>query len=332
MLDGEHGPGPGRLRRIADAHHHLWDLGLNTYPWLLGSPQDPHDVTGIGLLQHNYLVADLRADTAGLPLRASVHVEAAHDPADPVRETSWLQSQSDAEGLPNAIVAAAVLEAPNVEALLERHLEHRAVRGIRQMLDRNPRTGASEESVLMDDPAWRRGLGLLAGRGLSFDLQVLPSQLATAARLAADFPDLVFVLNHGGYHVPASLESEQQWRDGIAQLAGVPNVVVKASGYDIVDPHWRVQGYRDYVTTLLDTFGVDRVLFGSNFPVDGRTTTYRGLINATIAATSALTAEELDRFFFANTVKIYRLELATQDTMQSATSRDNDPLSPGGCT
>lgn len=320
MSAGERLLGQGRLRRFADAHHHLWDLAQNHYPWLAGPPQDPADVTGIGRLQHNYLVADLRADTAGLPLVASVHVEAAHDPADPVRETSWLQSQSDAEGLPSAIVAAAVLEAPDVESILDRHLEYPAVRGIRQMLDRNPHTGASEETTLLDDPAWRRGLGLLAPRGLSFDLQILPSQLHAAARLAADFADLVFVLNHGGYHVPGASQSEQQWRDGITQLAKLPNVFVKASGYDAVDPHWGARGYRDYLSTLLDTFGIDRVLFASNFPVDRRTTSYRALIESTLAATSALTAAELDEFFFTNAVKVYRLKTAVRYSTQTRDS------------
>lgn len=310
MLVGERGPGLARLRRIVDAHHHLWDLGLNCYPWLQGPRQDPADVTGIGSLQDNYLVEDLRADTVGLPLRASVHVEAAHESSDPVRETRWLQCQSDTEGLPTAIVAAAVLEEPGVEEILDAHLEYPAVRGVRQMLDRNRFTGASEESALMEDPTWLRGLDLLVERGLSFDLQVLPSQLPTAARLAADYPSLVFVLNHGGYHVPASAENARQWRDGIAQVAGVPNVVVKASGYDVVDPTWGA-GYRDYVTTLLDAFGVDRVMFASNFPVDRRTTTYTALVEATLAATSELTTEEVDCFFFSNAVRIYRLDVAT---------------------
>ena len=77
-------PGADHLERLADSHHHLWDLSANRYPWWQGEPEDPADPSGVGMLQRNYLVADLLADTAGLPLIASVHVEAAHDPADPV--------------------------------------------------------------------------------------------------------------------------------------------------------------------------------------------------------------------------------------------------------
>lgn len=301
--------GADQLRRIADSHHHLWDLGQNRYPWLQGDPEDPGDPSGVGMLQRDYLVEDLLADTEGLPLAASVHVEAAHDPAEPVRETAWLQSLTDKTGFPTAIVAAAVLEAPDAADVLAAHREYPAVRGIRQMLDRNPGTGAPEETPLMDDAAWLRGFGLLAPAGLSFDLQVLPSQLGVAARLATDFGETVFVLNHGGYHVPASPEQHELWRAGIAQLARQPNVVVKASGYDVVDPTWGRPGYADYVLTLLDAFGVDRVLFGSNFPVDRRTISYRDLVDATLAVTAQLTADERDRLFCRNTARVYRLDL-----------------------
>jgi len=301
-------PGADRLERLADSHHHLWDLGLNRYPWLQGEPEDPADPSGVGMLQRNYLVQDFLADTAGLPLIASVHVEAAHDPADPVRETRWLQSLTGTYGFPTAIVAAAALEAADISEVLAAHCEHAAVRGIRQMLDRNPVSGASEETALLEDSKWRRGFALLAPLGLSFDLQVLPSQLGAAARLAADFHETIFVLNHGGYHVRASPEQRELWRAGLALLARQPNVVVKLSGYDVVDPTWAMDAYTDFVWTLLETFGVDRVLFGSNFPVDRRTITYAALIHATVALTKKLTADERDRLFYRNTVRTYRID------------------------
>ena len=304
-------PGSDLRPRIADSHHHLWDLGQNRYPWLQGEPEDPGDPSGVGMLQRNYLIEDLLADAGSLPLVASVHVEAAHDPAEPARETAWLQSLTDKTGFPTAIVAAAILEAPDVSGVLAAHREYPAVRGIRQMLDRNPATGASEQTVLMDDAAWRRGLRLLAPAGLSFDLQVLPAQLGVAARLAADFGDTVFVLNHGGYHVPAAPEQCELWRTGVAQLARQPNVVVKVSGYDAVDPSWARPGYADYVLTLIDTFGVDRVLFGSNFPVDRRTISYRDLVDATLSVTQQLTANERDLLFCRNTARVYRIDLGT---------------------
>ncbi|TIX01787.1 MAG: hydrolase, partial [Mesorhizobium sp.] len=67
---------------------------------------------------------------------------------------------------------------------------------------------------IMDDPAWRSGLKLLARHGLSFDLMVFPRQLADAARLAAAFPDQQFVLNHCGSPIDRDVDGMRKWRDG----------------------------------------------------------------------------------------------------------------------
>ena len=123
---------------------------------------------------------------------------------DASAETRWLQEQAAGYGFPQAIVAHVALERDDIAEQLEAQAQSANVRGVRQMLDRDPGTQGSQETHLMTDPAWRRGLGLLADRGLVFDLQVLPSQLEVAARLADDFGDITFALNHGGYHVAGS--------------------------------------------------------------------------------------------------------------------------------
>lgn len=295
------------VARIADAHHHLWNLTVNRYPWLQGEQVDPKDPSGVGMLQRDYLPEDYVADTSGLPVVASVHVEAAHDATDPVRETLWLQAQHEKSGIPTVIVAAARLENSNIQSLLESHLASTAVRGIRQMLDRDLDTGATGETQLMGDLSWRKGFALLSKFDLSFDLQVLPSQLRTAAQLARTFEDTVVVLNHGGYHVPRSLEQDQVWHAGLSDLSNCQNVVVKVSGYDVVDPTWETKGYTSYVHRLIEAFGVERVLFGSNFPVDRRTTTYGSLVDATSEACKELSENERDLLFYGNTMRVYRI-------------------------
>jgi predicted TIM-barrel fold metal-dependent hydrolase len=299
------GPAPP-VTRLVDAHHHLWDLAINRYPWLQGPPA-PGGASGVGKLQRNYVVADFLADAAGLPLAASVHVEAAFDPGDPVRETRWLQDVADRDGFPDAIVAAARLEQPGVRRVLSAHCESPNVRGIRQMLDRDLHTGMTAETPLLDDASWRAGLQLLGEMGLSFDLQILPSQLEASAGLADDFAGTVFLLNHGGYHVPRSALAERDWRRGIKALADCPNVAVKVSGYDAVDPTWAPSGNEDFVLSLVEAFGTDRSMFASNFPVDGRTITYVDLVALTSWALRDHAADDRDRFFFANAERYYRL-------------------------
>ena len=294
------------IGRIIDAHHHLWSIaGTVSYPWLQAGDPD----VDRGPLQHDYLATDLRRDAESLPLVASVHVEAAAAPADAIAETRWLQRQADANGFPQAIVAHVTLERHDAEDQLDAQAQSPNLRGVRQMLDRDLRTGVSQETDLMTDPAWRRGLRLLAPRGLVFDLQVLPSQLDVAARLADDFGDITFALNHGGYHVPGSPQMDALWRRGIDRIGRCPNVVVKASGYDTVDPAWPQAGVDSYVAILLEHFGPDRVLFGSNFPIDGLTISWPDLVRADLHALHALGPAERDAFFFGNAARVYRPDI-----------------------
>lgn len=294
------------VRRIIDAHHHLWLIaGAVRYPWLQAVDAD----AGPGPLQHDYLSADLQADAGALPLVAAVHVEAAAVDTDALAETRWLQQHADQYGYPQAIVAFAALERNDIGDQLDAQAQSANLRGIRQMLDRDPHTHASQETHLMTDPAWRRGLRQLAERGLVFDMQVLPSQLDVAAELADDFGDVTFALNHGGYHVAGSPELEALWRKGIERIGRCPNVVVKASGYDTVDPTWPQSGVDSYVTTLLDHFGPDRVLFASNFPIDGLTISFPDLVRADLHAIGSLDAAERDAFFFGNAARVYLPEL-----------------------
>jgi predicted TIM-barrel fold metal-dependent hydrolase len=290
-------------QRVVDAHHHLWDLAVNRYPWLSGPAQDPADPSGLGILQSGYGGVQYLADTSCVPELRSVHVEAAHDPADPVRETAWLDAGADRYGVPDVIVGYAALEDPRLADILGQHARSPRLRGIRQMLDLDPGYG----SQLLTDPAWHAGLQTLARHGLSFDLQVLISQLPAAAQAVRKHPEVTFVLNHGGYHAPASQPRHAAWIAGLAELASCGNVYVKSSGYADVDPSWSQRGLTDYVARLLDAFGTGRVMFGSNFPVDRRTVTFAGLIGRHARAIAHLVEADRDSYFYRTAARVYRI-------------------------
>lgn len=146
--------------QVIDPHVHFWSLGTHHYPWL------EHPKTSfVGdalLLKHDYLPGDLLSDAGEIEIVKIVHVEANHDPADPVEETRWLQTLADAgdgraAGWPNGIVAAADLSVPDVEATLAGHAAFANVRGIRQILNvhDNPLYGYVQRHYLCD-PVWRK--------------------------------------------------------------------------------------------------------------------------------------------------------------------------------
>jgi predicted TIM-barrel fold metal-dependent hydrolase len=286
---------------IADAHHHLWDLRRNRYPWLEAVPDPDAWIGDVTPIRRDYLVDDYLDDARSSGVVRAVHVQAEWDPMDPVGETRWLQGVADRHGFPHGIVAAARLEDPGVADVLEAHLAYANTRGIRQMLDR------SEGLLLLGRQDWERGLAKLAGYGLSFDLQVNPGQLEAAAGLAHRHPELVFVLNHCGMPRERTPSALELWRRGLRRLALQPNVTAKVSGLGMFDHTWTVASFRPYVEEVLGVFGVERCMFGSNFPVDRLYGTYDALVEAMEELTLGLSRDERRAFFHDNAVRVYRI-------------------------
>ena len=255
---------------FVDAHHHLQDYEHDRYPWLAPGKTGGALSPDLSSLRRNYTVRDLKADLAGVALIKSVHVQNQWDPADPVGETAWLQGIADAEGFPHAIVAFADLADPRVAGLLEAHAAYPNTRGIRQILDwhKDPAYSVLLRQDIMEDAGWRRGYALLRRLGLSFDLQVYPEQLDMAFGLVRAFPDTLVILNHFGKLYDESDAGIVEWTTGLRRLAQAPNVSVKLSGFGIGRYDWNVDDVWPLMARVIDIFGVDRCMCGSNLPFD----------------------------------------------------------------
>jgi predicted TIM-barrel fold metal-dependent hydrolase len=294
---------------IVDPHMHLWDLSRHYYSWLQDDPLPNNpagDVTPIA--NRSYGIDDYLADSADWDVRAVVHVECGLPKKDQLSETDWLQSLAKARGYPQGIVAGASLDDREVEPLLEAHAARANVRGIRQIINwhADP-TKTYTARDLIDDPAWRRGFALLARYGLAFDLQLYPSQMPAAARLAAEHPGTPLIINHAGMPTDRDTAGIEAWRSGMALLAAEPNVAVKISGLGMVDRAWTVDSIRPFVLTTIELFGVDRAMFASNFPVDRVHGAFGAHYGAYDAITNAFSASERARLFGETARKIYRL-------------------------
>jgi predicted TIM-barrel fold metal-dependent hydrolase len=300
----------GRSMQVVDPHIHLWDIEALNYPWLVESavtfmgPYEP--------LKKIYGIGEFLEDVAGIDVLKVVHVDAAHDPADPLAETRWLQSVADgasSRGMPNGIVAYADLSLPDVEALLAAHADYPNVRGIRQTL--NVHTDPLYDYVgrhFMRELQWRKGFALLGKYDLSFDLQLYPTQMEEAAALAHEHGDTAIIVNHAGMFVDRStVEGWRTWRDGMRSLAACPNVRVKLSGFGMIDHRWTVESIRPYVLETIDTFGVNRCMFASNFPVDSLYDTYAEVWYAYAAIVEGATDDEKSALFRTNAERVYRI-------------------------
>lgn len=289
---------------FVDAHHHLWDLAHCDYPWLMAKGEkrffgDP------GPIQKNYLADDFLAESPDYRPTKSVHIQVGVAATDEVKETAWLQSQ---QPYPHAIVAATDLRADNLLPTLEAHGHSDRLRGFRQILGRHELEDKKHGSdALLQDPNFLSGLSLLAARGLSFDLQMVPPQMDQVIALLKQVPTLSVVLCHAGSPWDQSQAGLKNWGKGLKNFAALPNTYCKLSGLGMFNPQWDEAALRPIILEVLETFGPARVMFGSNFPVDKLYNSYARLWQTYDQVTADFSTAERRLMFCTTAEKFYRI-------------------------
>jgi predicted TIM-barrel fold metal-dependent hydrolase len=257
------------LGPLIDAHTHLWDLSMDKHPWLRPSgdfgPKGRFDV----LKGKDYGLAEYRADIEGCGVVASVHVEALWDPADGrLNETRWLETLDD-EALASRYVAGATFGAVETERELRAQAEFARVRGVRQVIawTPNPDRRMASEPAITRKKEWRRAIPLLLELDLHLELLIYPYQAEDVAELALAYPSLPIVVNHIGSPIEQDAAGVARWRAGIATMAARPNVLMKLSAAAAYPEEKSVAAMARFVDPIIDEFGADRVMWGSDFPV-----------------------------------------------------------------
>jgi len=296
---------------VVDAHHHLWHLAEGRYPWL----QDGYDAERFFLGDYAALCRDFGAEaykerTGGLPIVATVHVEAERHRDESLAETRWLHEMHSRHGFPNAVVAHVDFAAPDADLQLREHAAHPLVRGIRC----KPVTGArAEESVqgragTLQDEKWLASLALLPAHGLSWDLRVPCWHLAEAARVAARFPSLQIVLEHAGLPWDRSDAGLARWMRGMEALAEQPNVEVKLSEFGLPGAAWDRASNIGVIRDTLAIFGWGRCMFASNLPVSGLRASTAELAATMTEALSHLDERARQAVWCDNALRFYRIQ------------------------
>ena len=297
------------IDQIVDAHHHLWNLSKIHYPWLMerGVVRFFGDPTPI---QHDYRVSDFLDDIGDLPVTSSVHIQVGADSSDSIAETRWLQSEAQRTplGIPNAIVAFCDLADKDAENILDAQAKSGNLRGIRQIVGRSPDEDAhSGSGALLDNPIWIDNLARLPSRHLSFDLQLIPAQLPAVSEILAGIPDLRVALCHCGSPHDQSADGLASWRNGLAQLAELPNVYCKLSGFCMFEQNWDAERVRKTALTAIDIFGVDRCMFGSNFPVEKLYVSYDTLYSSYLDIAAEFSESEQQDLLADTARRFYRI-------------------------
>jgi predicted TIM-barrel fold metal-dependent hydrolase len=285
---------------------------MDRHPWLRptgGAIQALGDLTSI---RRNYLVDDYRRDAANQNVVASVHIEAAWDRADdPLAEIEWLETLDKSSGVAVRYIGFADLTASNAGVLLDRLSQVERCVGVRQMLSWHPTEPTkcfAPRPGIANEADFRSGVALLASHNQLLELMLYPYQAEEVARLARDFPDQTFIVNHCGSPIDRDRDGMHRWRQGLKLLGSAPNALIKISGLTAYDPRPTPESLRDVALHCIDCFGVERSMFGTDFPVGRLWTSFDAIFDGFKAMVRDFSQAEQSALFHDNARRVYRID------------------------
>jgi L-fuconolactonase len=258
-----------------DAHMHFWKYDPAQYEWI--------DETMLPL-RRDFLPADAEIEMRAAGFDGCVAVQA----QQAIDETQWLLALADEHPFIAGVVGWVDLQSPDVDAQLAAVAGHPKLVGVRHIVQAEP-------DGFLARPAFRRGVARLERVGLAYDVLVYARQLPEAVDFVAAFPGQRFVLDHlGKPDIRAGAFDE--WRRSLDRLAAFPNVFAKLSGLVTeADWHrWTPAELHRYINAALDSFGAERLMIGSDWPVCTVAGTYGAVMDVVKTALAGRTAAERD--------------------------------------
>jgi len=281
------------LSTIVDSHCHFWDPTRFKYEWNHGLPA----------LNRAFTPADIASATSDHRFKKFIFVECDCDAEQSLAEVDWVIGLAQQEKRLSGIVARASIEKGRaVRQELEQLVNRKLVKGIRRNLqgERDPDFALTADFV--------EGVKLLADFNYTFDLCIRHDQLASVAELARQVPQVTFILDHFG-KPDVRRHSREPWRMDLQHFAGLPNTVCKVSGLTTEADwsHWQLDDLKFYFEQAHESFGFDRLLFGSDWPMATLATTFDNWTETVLKLFSFASGTELQQLFQGNAERVYHV-------------------------
>jgi L-fuconolactonase len=275
-----------------DAHHHVWDLSVREQTWMVGPELDP--------VRRNFSIDDLAPLAAAAEVTSTVLVQTVGVAAETPEFLEVAAGNDLVAGVVGWVDLTAVDVADALAGLQDRP-DGGWLKGIRHQVHDEP------------DPRWlcrddvRAGLAAVADAGLVYDLLTKTPHLQAALETVQALPQLSFVVDH--ISKPVIGGDLDPWASGLRALAAQPNVACKLSGMvtEASWTDWKVSDLQPYADVVLDAFGPDRVMFGSDWPVCLLAASYGEVVQAAEALTASLSTPEQEAIFSNTARRLYHL-------------------------
>ncbi len=272
-----------------DSHHHYWKYNPVEYGWIDDSMK---------VIRTDFLPEKLETTIAEAGIDGVISVHARQS----VEETDWLISMAHQNNFMKGVVGWLPLIQDDIETYLEKYSGEKILKGLRHVVQGEP----DPEFILRND--FNRGISLLKKYSLVYDILIFERQLPNTIKFVDQHPDQHFVLDH--IAKPLIRRNElSPWKENIQELAKRENVSCKISGMvtEADFTNWTPEQLQPYFDVVLEAFGSDHLLFGSDWPVCLVATSYKNWADLVIKTISTLSETEQAKIMGENAVRIYDL-------------------------
>lgn len=274
---------------ICDSHQHFWQVGRFDYPWMSSD---------LGVLYRDYLPDDLAPILECNGVSKTVLVQASNS----VAESRWLLDLADANSFIAGVVGWVDLLSVEIDAQLDELCARPKFKGVRHLVESEP------HDDWLVQPAVLAGLQKLSTRGVSYDLLVHTRHLRYVPQVVERCPELRLVIDHMA-KPPIARGEIKEWSEALKAVARYPNIHCKLSGL-VTEANWsswQTDDLRPYVDYALELFGVDRMMFGSDYPVCLLAASYERVLESFQEILRELSESDRDKLFSKNAARFYRL-------------------------
>jgi L-fuconolactonase len=232
-----------------DSHQHFWTFDPIRDSWITDE---------MSVIQRNFYPEDLQPTLQQNGIDACIAVQADQS----LSETKFLLDLATKNDFVKAVVGWIDLQADAIDEQLSEWKSEKKLAGFRHVLQAEP------DTEYMLRPSFLRGISKLKKHGFTYDILIFPKHLVTVQKFVAQFSDQPFVLDHiAKPYIKAGLIDD--WKRDIKSLAKFENLQCKVSGI-ITEADWKRWNYeqiKPFLDVVFDTFGTDRIMFGSDWPV-----------------------------------------------------------------